>query len=96
MMWPGANYPYKGKLITYGEEFDNEYDWYKRVDKVIQWMTDLEKPANLVMLYFEEPDSSSHIYGPESNVVTNIIKKLDNVTRYLEVQLFKKKNQNLN
>lgn len=43
------------------------------------------KPANLVMLYIEEPDTHGHALGTNSEVVKNIIRKLDNVTEYLEV-----------
>lgn len=37
------------------------------------------------MLYIEEPDTHGHAFGTNSEVVTNLIRKLDNVTRYLEV-----------
>lgn len=37
------------------------------------------------MLYIEEPDSHGHIYGPNSEVVLNVIQELDNVTQYLFV-----------
>lgn len=46
---------------------------------------DEESPANLIMIYFEEPDMHSHIYGPESIQVLNILKQLDNLTEYLDV-----------
>jgi ectonucleotide pyrophosphatase/phosphodiesterase family protein 5 len=46
-----------------------------------------KKPANLVMLYFEEPDTHAHIFGLDSNIVDNLIQKLDNITFYLEQQL---------
>lgn len=47
---------------------------------------DEETPANLVMLYFEEPDVHGHVYGPEANEVLKILKKLDNITYYLDVR----------
>jgi hypothetical protein len=31
------------------------------VDMVIDWLVHPKKPANLVMLYFEEPDTHAHI-----------------------------------
>lgn len=33
-MWPGANYAYQGKNITYSRSFDPNYDFFKRVDEV--------------------------------------------------------------
>lgn len=34
IMWPGANYAYQGKNITYFKSFDADYDFMKRVDDV--------------------------------------------------------------
>jgi predicted AlkP superfamily pyrophosphatase or phosphodiesterase len=33
-------------------------------------------PANLVMLYFEEPDTAAHVFGPESVEVLDYIQKV--------------------
>lgn len=44
------------------------------------------KPANLVMLYFEEPDAHGHAFGPNSKTVRDLLVKLDNITLYLEVR----------
>lgn len=54
----------------------------------MEWITDPVKPANLVMLYIEEPDTHLHALGPDSSVVKDLIRKLDNVTEYLEVCTF--------
>ncbi|XP_018564085.1 bis(5'-adenosyl)-triphosphatase enpp4 isoform X2 [Anoplophora glabripennis] len=84
MMWPGANYPYQGQNITYVKTFEPGYDWRQRVEDVISWITDPVKPANLVMLYFEEPDTHGHAFGPNSKTVRDLLVKLDNITLYLE------------
>ncbi|XP_057671675.1 bis(5'-adenosyl)-triphosphatase enpp4-like [Diorhabda carinulata] len=91
MMWPGAIFPYQGKNITYREKFNPKLDWFQRVDKVISWLLDPLKPANLVMLYIEEPDTHGHVYGPNSPQVKDLLVKLDNITAYLEEQLIKYK-----
>ncbi|KAJ9598241.1 hypothetical protein L9F63_011062 [Diploptera punctata] len=44
-------------------------------------------PANLVMLYFEEPDTSAHSFGPESTEVLGYIQRVDNITSYLRQRL---------
>ncbi|XP_065160504.1 bis(5'-adenosyl)-triphosphatase enpp4-like isoform X2 [Atheta coriaria] len=87
MMWPGAKYLYNNKNITYIQDWDIDADWYKRVDTIISWIKNPTKPANLVMLYFEEPDTHGHVYGPESDTVFNLLKRLDNITRYIDDQL---------
>ncbi|KAK9877191.1 hypothetical protein WA026_016939 [Henosepilachna vigintioctopunctata] len=89
MMWPGAIYSYQKKNITYTQHFNMSMDWNERIDTVITWIQDPKKPANLIMLYFEEPDTHGHVYGPNSEVITNLLFKLDNVTQYLEDQIQK-------
>lgn len=32
----------------------------------MNWFTDEKTPINLAMLYVEEPDGQSHMYGPDS------------------------------
>ncbi|CAG9854499.1 unnamed protein product [Phyllotreta striolata] len=91
MMWPGAVFPYQGKNITYRQDFDSKIDWYKRIDTVITWLTDPYKPANLVMLYIEEPDTHAHALGPHSQTVLQLLRDLDNITLYLKEQLEKHK-----
>lgn len=34
MMWPGGQFPYQGVNATYFKMWDKEYDLYKRVDTV--------------------------------------------------------------
>ncbi|KAL3285000.1 hypothetical protein HHI36_019129 [Cryptolaemus montrouzieri] len=87
MMWPGAIYSYQNKNITYAQHFNMSMDWYERIDKVISWIKNPDKPANLIMVYFEEPDTHGHAFGPNSDVVENLLVKLDKITQYLEDQL---------
>lgn len=68
-MWPGSQYPYGGHKPTYSVAFDSTVDIKTRVDIVFKWLTDKTKPANLVMLYIEQPDTHSHIWGPDSKIV---------------------------
>ncbi|XP_022915908.1 bis(5'-adenosyl)-triphosphatase enpp4-like [Onthophagus taurus] len=89
MMWPGCKFSYQNVTPTHFESWDPKYDLYKRVDTAISWIMDPQYPANLVMLYIEEPDFHGHVYSPDSTVVENMIKKLDNVTQYLHDKLRK-------
>lgn len=72
MMWPGSNFQYNGTSCTFTQAFDENISWKSRVDTVIKWFTHDKTPANLVMLYFEEPDGHGHIYGPESPIVNQL------------------------
>lgn len=55
--------------------FNNSVLFDERVDTVMSWFTDKKTPANLVMLYFEEPDGRGHVYGPESQVVNSFYRR---------------------
>ena len=69
MMWPGSDFEYDGLNCTFTGIFNEKVEWEERVDTALSWFTDEKTPANLVMLYIEEPDSHGHIYGPDSPVV---------------------------
>ncbi|KAK4873421.1 hypothetical protein RN001_015450 [Aquatica leii] len=90
MMWPGASFEYQGKEPTYLQKFEPESNWFKRVDTVLSWIEDPKKPANLVMLYFEEPDVHGHAYGIKSTQVQDMIQRLDNISMYLHERLVAK------
>lgn len=92
-MWPGSSQPY-GKdnnllptyyhqAVPHYESYAGSVPWEDRVDKVISWMTNASKPANLIFLYYEDPDRFSHVYGPNSGQAFYEISKADNRTAYL-------------
>jgi len=54
-----------------------------RVDKIISWIKDKKRPANLVYAYFEEPDNTGHLNGSKSQEIRNQIIKADNTVKYL-------------
>lgn len=51
--------------------------WTDRVDKMMEWIKDEKRPANLIMAYFEEPDNTGHIYGVDSREITEQIVRVD-------------------
>lgn len=85
MMWPGSNMPYtKAKVnCTYLNAYNMSLPWNDRVDTAFQWIRDPKQPANLVMLYVEEPDYYGHIYSPDSDRVAQLLVKLNDLTRYI-------------
>lgn len=66
MMWPGSEFEYKGTTCTFTEKFEFNKNWEGRVDTAISWFNDPKTPANLVMLYIEQPDAFGEGYGPQS------------------------------
>lgn len=68
-MWPGSNFEYKGRNCTFTGVFNENMKWEDRADIALSWFNHEKTPANLVMLYMEEPDTNGHYYGPESSEV---------------------------
>ncbi len=52
-----------------------------RVDQIIEYFT--EAGVNLALLYFHEPDSAGHTYGPDDPRVLDMVVQLDGVLGYL-------------
>ncbi|XP_062537289.1 bis(5'-adenosyl)-triphosphatase enpp4-like isoform X2 [Armigeres subalbatus] len=85
MMWPGSNLPYTKASVncTFVKAYNLSLPWNDRVDTVFQWIRDPQQPANLVMMYIEEPDYYGHIYSPDSDRVAQLLVKLNDLTRYI-------------
>ena len=85
--WVGSEAPIKGVRPTQWMPYSMNYPWRKRVDGVVDWLANKpygeEKTINnitLALLYFPQPDHFGHIYGPESEEVTQMIGQCDNIT----------------
>lgn len=91
MMWPGGEFPYgcKKTVPTFSQKWDLNTTYQHRVDEVMTWFTHKETPANLVMLYFEEPDFHGHAFGVDSLEVRSEVKRLDQSLDYIYQQLKK-------
>lgn len=85
MMWPGSDFPYTRSNVSCShlQPFNLTLPWNDRVDTAFRWIRDPTRPANLVMLYIEEPDYYGHIYSPESDRVAQLVVKLNDLTRYI-------------
>lgn len=51
--------------------------WNSRVDKIMSWIKNSTRPANLVFAYFEEPDKTSHWKGVDSPELKVQISRVD-------------------
>ncbi|XP_058063200.1 ectonucleotide pyrophosphatase/phosphodiesterase family member 5-like [Anopheles bellator] len=89
MMWPGSDFGYGPSNLTcsHTQPFNLSLPWNDRLSIIFRWIRDAERPANLIMLYIEEPDYYGHIYGPESNRVAQLVVKLNDFTRLLHTQI---------
>ena len=86
MLWPGSHVHYKNQTIRYLQKYDDNNpnpDWNKRIDKIIEWMSDTPEEANCVFAYFDEPDYLAHKFGPFSNEVLTEVRRADQIIGYL-------------
>ena len=82
MMWPGSNFEYHDLLPSFTVEYNASVSWEERVDTMISWFLHDNKPINFGMMYFEEPDFTTHIHGPDSPEVNKQIERVNSLIGY--------------
>ena len=82
MQWVGCEAPIKGVVPTHHVSYDATMKNETRIKETIDWFTG-PFPINLGLIYFQEPDSTAHRFGPDSPQVTAMIGGLDKVAGYL-------------
>ena len=84
VFWPGSE---ADELhATYFLKYNESLPFKDRVNILIKWFTQKD-PINLGFLYFNEPDTIGHKYGPFSNEVAEMISQIDTYLGYLLSQL---------
>lgn len=76
MFWPGSEAGIGGVHPTYWMKFDQSMSAQARVDQVLAWLDQPERPAFLT-LYFDEVDSYGHWNGPDSEEVNAALTRTD-------------------
>uniref|UniRef100_A0A8C9SID5 Ectonucleotide pyrophosphatase/phosphodiesterase 7 n=1 Tax=Scleropages formosus TaxID=113540 RepID=A0A8C9SID5_SCLFO len=86
--FPGTASTYQGQKVQVAEveprfyDYSNEAAWQENVDKVIEsWFN--EQDLDFVSLYFGEPDSTGHKYGPDSPERREMVKQVDRTVGYI-------------
>lgn len=81
--WVGSEVEIAGHRPTYWKTYDHDFPYKQRIDSVISW---LQKPEvirpHLILWYFDEPDHTGHIVGPESQELESKIIELDFLLGY--------------
>ena len=80
--WIGSEFQIKGFFPTYFERWSKtpHLSFQKRADKVLELLTMPEGTRpQLIMCYFEEPDHTGHLYGPQCRDIGTQIAELDNI-----------------
>ena len=76
--WPGSETNKTDGLDepTYLMPYNGSVPFKKRIDDVIGWLQE-DDPPSLILLYFDEPDTTGHKYSPKSNQIITKIKEMD-------------------
>ncbi len=78
--WVGAEAPVGGVQPSIWKHYEHEFPFEARVDSVLSWFRlPEERRPHLVMLYFHEPDETSHRSGPRGADTWAVVSELDNV-----------------
>ena len=72
LYYPASNIMFRNRSCTFTEVFSPGLDFGTRVDLAFRYIMHPQTPANLVMLYFEQPDDAGHKYGPNSMQVQGV------------------------
>ncbi|MEN8118722.1 MAG: ectonucleotide pyrophosphatase/phosphodiesterase [Bacteroidota bacterium] len=88
--WVGSEAKIQNQQASYWKEYEHNFPFEQRVDTVIKWLKLPEKERpHLILLYFHEPDSHGHKYGPDSEEMKSKIQYLDSILGYLTQGLSK-------
>lgn len=82
-MWPGSAAPIAHHLSKYVQQYNSSLTWESRMDTLIDWLTREKDPANLAIIYFNQPDDTAHFHGPFSPEVREQVIRADNIVKYL-------------
>ena len=86
--WVGSEAPVEGIRPSYWKKYDETVTYEARIDTVIKWLGyPVVKRPELVTLYFDEPDATSHIFGPVSPQTGKVVERLDSLLGILRKKL---------
>jgi predicted AlkP superfamily pyrophosphatase or phosphodiesterase len=78
--WVGSEADVQGVRPAYWKLYDHNFPYEQRIDTIIHWLSlPTEKRPQLIMWYFDEPDSSGHLFGPDAEELIPIITRLDSL-----------------
>lgn len=86
--WVGSEAPVGGMQPAYWKKYDEKVTFEERIDTVIKWLSyPPQKRPELVTLYFDEPDATSHKFGPVSSETGKVVERLDSLMGVLRNKL---------
>eukprot|EP00076_Gallus_gallus_P027686 XP_015151082.1 ectonucleotide pyrophosphatase/phosphodiesterase family member 7 [Gallus gallus] len=89
--FPGTKAKYQGEEVSMKLvepplfNYSNETIWRQNIDTAMEWFT--VNNLDFITLYFGEPDSTGHKYGPESTQRRNMVGQVDKTIGYLRQRI---------
>ncbi|MBN1142842.1 MAG: alkaline phosphatase family protein [Bacteroidales bacterium] len=78
--WVGSEADIQQMHPTYWKKYDQQVNFEQRIDTVMKWLSfGKEKRPELIMFYFDEPDHSGHLYGPDSKETGRVVTYCDSL-----------------
>jgi predicted AlkP superfamily pyrophosphatase or phosphodiesterase len=86
--WVGSEAAVGGIHPSYWKKYDGTVTYEARIDSVVKWLSfPREKRPELITLYFDEPDATSHKFGPNSPQAGKVVERLDSLIGVLRFKL---------
>jgi predicted AlkP superfamily pyrophosphatase or phosphodiesterase len=86
--WVGSEAPVGGMHPTYWKKYDGTVTMEAKIDTVIKWLSyPAQKRPELVTIYFDEPDATSHDSGPVSAETGRVVERLDSMMGVLRTKI---------
>ncbi|XP_055006796.1 ectonucleotide pyrophosphatase/phosphodiesterase family member 5-like [Boleophthalmus pectinirostris] len=87
-MWPGSDVKIHGTYPNQYLPYNASVDFETRVQRIIEWFSaPKEEAVDFGVLYWEEPDESGHMLGPESPLMDGVIADIDARLGFLREEL---------
>lgn len=82
-MWPGTDVMIQNRTATYFLKYNSKVRFNERLNNLTKWLTQ-DNLVKFAALYWEEPDNTGHIYGPENaTMMAKALKEVDDQVGFL-------------
>nr|XP_043904339.1 ectonucleotide pyrophosphatase/phosphodiesterase family member 5 isoform X1 [Solea senegalensis] len=89
-MWPGSDVKIHGMFPSQFLPYNSSVSFETRVGRIIDWFSAPKEDAvDFGVLYWEEPDESGHLLGPQSSLMDAVIAGIDEKLGFLINELKK-------
>lgn len=89
-MWPGSDVKIRGVFPNQFLRYNTSVPFETRVERIIQWFSaPKEEAVDFGVLYWEDPDKSGHLLGPQSPLMDAVIAGIDEKLGFLMNELKK-------